>query len=380
MKAKLLDLPSSPGVYLMKDALGGVIYVGKSKNLKQRVQSYFYNSKTHSNKVKRMVSSIKDLEYRVTDTEFEAFMLECRLIHELKPVYNKKMKNPLAYHFIVIRFNKGLRRIEVTNHPDDTENLNCFGPYTANKRTIEKAVQGFQECYKIACNQSVSGHSPCLNHSLGLCIGTCLGGEPVKEYDRILDRFVALLDGRDHGLYSELEQRMATAAEQFDFEAAAKYRDCLDTVTFLLNKEKMIVFTEESRNILLVEPLGESTVKCFLIKRNHVLFSGKYKIEDVSADRLVNEVSGLITTRFRQEEGEILHNEVTRDEIDEAQIIYSYVHGRPDRYALIPDEWVENGETDKIECTLKTLVNELVSQLKSHLHMEGTSAHESLSQ
>lgn len=90
MKDKLGNLPSSPGVYLMKDGNGGILYVGKSKNLQQRVRSYFYPSAPHSNKIKRLVNNVKDLEIRVTDTEFEALMLECRLIREWKPVYNKK--------------------------------------------------------------------------------------------------------------------------------------------------------------------------------------------------------------------------------------------------------------------------------------------------
>lgn len=378
MKAKLPGLPSSPGVYLMKDALGGIIYVGKSKNLKQRVQSYFYNSKSHSNKVKRMVSNIRDLDYRVTDTEFEAFMLECRLIHELKPVYNKKMKNPLAYHYIVIRTMKGLRRIEVTNHPDDADNLHCFGPFTANRNTIEKAVQGFKECCKIACNQSVSGHSPCLNHSLGLCIGTCLGGEPVKEYDRILDRFISLLEGKDIGLFAELERKMAASAEQFDFEAAAKYRDCLAAFAFLLNKERVILFTEEDRNIILFERLDENTLKGFLIKRNRVLFSEKFEIKDVSVDRLAREVSTLIQDRLSPNE-KIIHTELARDEIDEAQIIYSYLQGRPDNFAFIPESWLENEDSANLEHALKTLIHGIISPSSPISLIERNAVHESLS-
>ena len=100
---KVKNLPSSPGVYLMKDSRGSIIYVGKSKHLKQRVQSYFQNSKNHSPKIIKLVNHLKDFDYILTDTEFEAFLLECQLIKEIKPIYNTQMKNPLSYAYIVIK-------------------------------------------------------------------------------------------------------------------------------------------------------------------------------------------------------------------------------------------------------------------------------------
>jgi len=96
LKEKIKNLPASPGVYLMKDSNESIIYVGKSKNLKSRVGSYFINSKSHSQKIVKLVKNLKDFDYILTDTEFEAFMLECRLIKETKPIYNRMMKNPLS--------------------------------------------------------------------------------------------------------------------------------------------------------------------------------------------------------------------------------------------------------------------------------------------
>lgn len=359
MKDKLSGLPSSPGVYLMKDVLGGIIYVGKSKNLKQRVQSYFYKSKSHSNKVKRMVSQIKDLEYRVTDTEFEAFMLECKLIHELKPVYNKKMKNPLGYTYIVITAGKGLRGMEVTNVLPVNETSVSFGPYTANRNTVEKAVQGIRECFKIACNQPGFSGTACLNHSLGLCLGMCAGEEAaVREYNEIIDSFISLLAGTDRGLYSEMERRMQEAAERYDFEAAAKYRDTLDSVKYLLNKEKVIGFTEANRNIVISEKLDEHTIKLFLVKRNRVLYSKKFNLQDYpSAELRIKEQAGLIQFCFREdpETAAACAGDITRDEIDEAQIIYSYLQGSSCNYLQIPQDWIHSPDTAEIKAALMNL-------------------------
>jgi len=111
-KEKIKNLPSSSGVYLMKDSLQSIIYVGKSKNLKSRVSSYFVNSTSHSPKVVKLVKNVKDFEYILTDTEFEAFMLECKLIKEIKPIYNKKMKSPLSYTYIKIDKEKNMLVID----------------------------------------------------------------------------------------------------------------------------------------------------------------------------------------------------------------------------------------------------------------------------
>ncbi|AKG35302.1 GIY-YIG nuclease family protein [Paenibacillus durus] len=356
MKDKIASLPTSPGVYLMKDSLGGIIYVGKSKNLKKRVQSYFYNLRSHPKKVKQLVGHIKDLEHRVTDTEFEAFMLECRLIQELKPMYNKKMKNPLAYTYIVIKSSAGLRRIEITNNPDANDDHVVFGPYTANRNSVERAVQGIQECYKIACTHSRFSGSACLNHSLGLCLGMCLGGEAVNEYNRILDRFIALLGGSDRGLYEEMQQRMQEAAGQYDFETAAKYRDYMESVDFILNKEKVIGFTEENRNIVIFEYLSEDTIKLFLVKRNVILHREKLTIGPSGMEPLHARIKSLIMNSFRTDSA-LQSSKISREEIDEAQIIYSYLQGSTCQYLFIPEEWLEFGDHPDIDEALHTYLN-----------------------
>lgn len=359
MRDMLKNLPSVPGVYLMKDSGGGIIYVGKYKCLKQRVQSYFYNSKDHSKKVQRLVSNIRDLDYIVTDTEFEAFMLECKLIHELKPFYNKKMRNPLAYCYIVIRTNKGHRRIEITNNPSELKEGICFGPYTANRNTVEKAVRRLQECYKISCNQTSAG-TPCLNYSLGLCIGICAGGEAVREYDEIMDRFIALLEGSNLGMREEMELRMRQASETYDFETAAKYRDYISAVDFLLNKEKVISFTQENRNIVVFEHLSEGTIKLFLIKRNQVLFSEMVNIAGSGTEPLYSKIKGEVKKWFTADRFSYSNTSVTCDEIDEAQIIYSYLQGSTCNYLLISEDWLNSKDDSDLDKALSAFLASLL--------------------
>lgn len=341
LSEKVAGLPLSPGVYLMKDSLGHIIYVGKAKQLKKRVQSYFYNSKGHSPKVKQLVKHIRDLDYILTDTEFEAFMLECRLIKEIKPMYNRKMKNPLAYSYIIIRGDSACRKLEVSYEPNDSEESLYFGPYTS-RSTVERALQGIKECQKILCSNPHGRGSLCLNHSLGLCLGMCAGGEALQRYNDIIDRIIGLLNGSDQGILNDLEQRMSAAAEDYDFETAAKYRDYIGAVSALLQKEKVIGFTEENKNIVVLEPMAmdKHTLKLILIKGSQLLHASRIASGHLGRSQLHADIHSAISEYFGEPSMDI-HGERNRHKIDEAQIIYSYLKSSSGSYLIIPDEWLE---------------------------------------
>jgi excinuclease ABC subunit C len=343
---KVKTLPSTPGVYLMKDSEGSIIYVGKAKNLKRRVQSYFQNSRSHSQKVVKLKQNIKDFDVIQTDTEFEAFMMECRLIQKLKPFFNRKMKSPQAYTFIIIHMEDEFPSIEVTTNPCQKEGCLHFGPYI-NKHSAERAIEGLKEFCKILCSGAPKTNSPCLNYSIGLCIGICLGGPAANEYKLIINRIIALLNGKDMSILEEMKQKMELAAENFDFETAAKYRDYIDSVNFLLYKEKVIQFTEENKNIAIIEFLTEHTFKLFLIKRNKVLYSEKYKSEN--QEELVTAIKTKMIHCFKPHKLH-LSLDVSKEEIDEAQIIYSYLQSGSCNYIYIPEPWLDfdNKELDSV--------------------------------
>ncbi|MBW4084486.1 UvrB/UvrC motif-containing protein [Paenibacillus sp. S150] len=350
---KVADLPLSPGVYLMKDSLGHIIYVGKAKQLKKRVQSYFHKAKGHSPKVKQLVRNIRDLDYRLTDTEFEAFMLECELIKEIKPMYNKKMKNPLAYSYIAIRTDTAYRQLAVTYDPAEYGDSPYFGPYTS-RSTVERALQGIKESQKILCSTPHSKNAFCLNHSLGLCIGMCGGGEAPERYGEIMHRVEGLLNGNDHRILDELQRRMNLAAENFEFETAAKYRDYYTAVRALLQKEKVIGFTGQNKNIVVLESVNEQALKLILIQGSEILFRSRLE-GTLSGTQLHAVIQSAITDCFgKPSSGKPI--EISRHKLDEAQIIYSYLKSRSGSYALIPGEWLEAGN----ETVLTEAVGELI--------------------
>jgi excinuclease ABC subunit C len=345
LKEKVRTLPTSPGVYLMKDSTGHIIYVGKAVNLKRRVQSYFQNSKAHSQKVVKLVHNIKDFDFILTDTEFEAFLLECHLIKELKPHFNKKMKSPQAYPYLVIEMDKEYPIINVTSTPNHSKHNLYFGPYM-NKHSVAKAIQGLKEFFKIQCGNPSNKSSACLNVTLGLCIGICTGSAK-EQYHAIINRIIALLNGTDISILEEMKQRMTEASDNFDFETALKYRDLLHLITHLVKKEKVIEFTEKNHNIIVIETLHDSTIKLFLIKGNKIIFNEKVELSD---ERLKAD----ILTYFKLDTVNPT-NKVTKDELDESQIIYSYLKGSNCAFLIIPDEWLEDENSTDLNKELSSL-------------------------
>ncbi|WP_139904493.1 GIY-YIG nuclease family protein [Clostridium thermarum] len=333
LKEKIKALPSSSGIYLMKDSQGTIIYVGKSKNLKNRVSSYFQKSKNRSPKVEKLVMNLKDFEYILTDTEFEAFMLECKLIKKYKPRYNRLMKNPLAYNFIGISKSEPYPTLEIIYSPFSKDKYIYWGPYSS-KGIVEKAVQGIKECCMIMCSNPTKKNSSCLNYSLGLCLGTCLGKVTNEQYREIIERIMALFNGSDHSIIEEMERIMLSASENFDFETAAKYRDYITALTSILNKKKVIEFAEENNGIILVEKLDEEYFKLFIIKGNKILYTERYCLQTTDIQKLVKEVQksphNYINPALLK-----ASIEVNIDEIDEAQIIYSYLKSNKCQYWLI---------------------------------------------
>lgn len=341
LKAKVKKLHSSPGVYLMKDSQDSVIYVGKSRNLKNRVSSYFINSKSHSPKVIKLVNNLKDFDYILTDTEFEAFMLECKLIKSIKPIYNKKMKNPMSYVYVKINSNRNNPGIWISNYKDDSDGSLYFGPYS-NHNTVERGIQGIKEECRILCSNISKKFSQCLNYSMGLCIGICLGETAIEEYIGILDKIIRLLNGADREILNRMEKSMKNAALKLDFKNAAKYRDYINAAQYLINSKMAVDFTLTNQHIVLIEFIEENAFKFFLIKGSKVLFSDKYITDGFEHLELIDILMRNILFYFKKPDID-QPLEISKFEVDEAHIIYSYIKKKENacRYFIIPETWIE---------------------------------------
>ncbi|WLR54408.1 GIY-YIG nuclease family protein [Mesobacillus subterraneus] len=337
----------------MKDQQGTVIYVGKAKSLKKRVQTYFQNSAAHPQKIKKMVANINDFYVLHTDTEFEAFLLECKLIKELKPLFNKKMKSHLPYSYIAIKMDRPYRKISIASEKSEGRGMIYFGPYTS-MIYVRKAIENLKDYFKINCLQPLKG-SPCLNYTLGKCNGLCLGGAGIEQYNRIVEMFISFLQGSDNEILDELEQKMNHASEEYQFEEAAKYRNYMKSFSILLYKENMIQFTEGNKNIAVVERIDDRTLKLFLIKGHKVIFSKEYLPEKFS--QFSEEIRDMILNSFQQTEKR-KSVVIGKEELDEAQIIYSYLNGGNARYIVILEEWLDGSEDKKLDIAIDDLLND----------------------
>lgn len=356
IKEKVKSLPITPGVYLMKDSLDNIIYVGKAKNLKRRVQSYFQSSKSHSPKVEKLVRNLKNFDYILTDTEFEAFMLECKLIKEIKPAYNRLMKSPLSYTYLRIQRYGEYPIMLVANSIEDPDDFFYFGPYTS-RSTVERALQGIKEIFKINCSNPSRKSTACLNYSLGSCIGMCLGDSAAQYYRNVISQVISMFNGEDNTMLETMETKMLQASEIFDFENAAKYRDYIDAVKALLNKKRVIEFTEENKNIVIVEGISETAIKLFFIKRNRIILSEKYIIATSETLDLTQIVAKKLERSFK-EKSVITTDRLSKQEVDESQIIYSYLKSSNCNYAIITNEML----CSENNLVLNALIQELLQK------------------
>lgn len=351
LKEKVRQLPEVPGVYLMKDAGGHIIYVGKSKNLKSRVGQYFVNSRNHAPKIVKLVQGIRDFEYIVRDTEFEALLLECRLIKDIKPMYNSQMKNHMGYVYIRLTAQEEFPRILVSEERAEDGSL-YFGPYTSLS-SIERAVEVIRENLKIRSCSIVNlpnNANGCLNYDLGFCCGPCAGTDTKSTYMNRVNEAVSFLQGRDGNLMDGLEKKMMSASQSLQFDKAARYRDDLYVLMHIVNTQRTISFAGRVRNIAVLEPVGDSEIKIFLIRNNDLLYSEKFDCNSIERSFIKETIKNSVLEHLRANERKQRTN-VNKQDIDQAQIIFSYLKNRKNncKYIIIPNSWFKDKSGNKLD-------------------------------
>ena len=243
IKEELKNLPKNPGVYIMHSADGTIIYVGKAKNLKNRVTQYFQSSRNHTPKVIAMVSHIAYFEYIITDSELEALMLECNLIKKHRPKYNILLKDDKHYPFLKITMQNDYPRMSIARKASN-DGAKYFGPYTGTN-TIRNTMEIIQKIFSPpVCRrkfpQDIGKGRPCLNYHIKNCFAPCTGGVSQAEYKAVFEQICRFLSGDHKELERDLEREMKNAAARLDFEAAALLRDKLKAIEKLDEKQKIL--------------------------------------------------------------------------------------------------------------------------------------------
>ena len=248
----LKNLPDSPGVYIMHDVQDTIIYVGKAKNLKNRVKSYFQYREERDSKTSMLVSNVESLEYIVTHTEEEALILENTLIKRHKPKYNILLKDDKTYPHIRITIQEEFPRIEITRKvlKDGAKYYGTYVKMTAVKDSIELIRRQFPIR---TCKRTIEPgkkQRPCLYHHIGLCVAPCSGNVSEADYRALVKNACAFLEGRQDDVLKQMEEEMIRCSEQLRFEKAAQIRDRLQSMRELYKKQSVYSVKAEERDVI----------------------------------------------------------------------------------------------------------------------------------
>ncbi len=260
---KLKHLPTDPGVYQHKDAEGTVLYVGKAKNLRNRVRSYFQEGRPREGRIEALVRKIEDVEVIVTDTEAEALILENNLIKQLRPRYNVLLKDDKSYPFICIK-NERFPRVFPTRKVRRDGSL-YFGPYT-DAKAMKRILKTIKDLFKLrSCSLHLSQAAidagkfqPCLDYHIQKCAAPCVGYESETHYDATIEQIKRLLNGKTEELVALLKEEMVSLAADKKFEEAAEYRDRIQALQKYAEKQKIVTDRDVDRDLfaLATEPRG----------------------------------------------------------------------------------------------------------------------------
>ncbi|ELC8425595.1 excinuclease ABC subunit UvrC [Clostridium perfringens] len=325
---QLKILPDKPGVYIMKNSLGEVIYVGKAKVLKNRVRQYFQNSKNHSEKVRAMVKNIAEFEYIVTDSEMEALILECNLIKKYSPRYNIALKDDKFYPFIKITTNEDFPRVYVTRNFAKDGNR-YFGPYT-NGTAVYEVMGLIKKLFPLrTCKKAiVEGGEPtraCLNYHINLCKAPCAGYVSKAEYWEMIDEIINILNGTDTSIIKKLKLEMEKAAEELEFEKAAKIRDRILAIELISEKQKMFTVKEGDEDFIdLYTDEKDGCVQVFFVREGKVTGREHFMIENISDDPVKEVISSFIAS-FYGGTAQIPKTIYVPEEIEDQELIEKFL-------------------------------------------------------
>lgn len=270
IQEELKKLPAKPGVYIMHDVHDDIIYVGKAIILKNRVRQYFQSSRNHTPKIRQMVSHVARFEYIITDSELEALVLECNLIKEHRPKYNTMLRDDKTYPYIRVTVGEDFPRV-LFSRQQKKDRSRYFGPYTS-AGAVKDTIELINKLYQLrTCNRNlpkdIGKDRPCLNYHIHQCNAPCQGYISKEEYRQRVDAAVEFLNGNYAPILKSLQEKMMAASEEMQFEKAIEYRDLLNSVKQIAQKQKITHNDGEDKDIIaLAADDRDAVVQVFFIR------------------------------------------------------------------------------------------------------------------
>ena len=362
LREKAMKLPLSPGVYIMHNSKKEIIYIGKAKALKNRVSQYFGSQNNHPEKVRRMVDNVDYFEYIITDSEFEALVLEASLIKQNKPRYNILLKDDKGYSYIKIS-KEEYPRITEAKKPDGSGEF--IGPYTSSyyvKNAVDQAVKIFRlpDCTRRFPEDFGKGR-PCLNFHIKQCCGLCTGKIPKKEYLDTIDQAVQFLKKGTSLSVKELEKEMLEAAENLEFEKAARIRDRITAVKKMSEKQKVVASKVREQDVIAL--FSDGTDGCFQVFRykNGMLYDREtFIIKDIGGEDTAYSEFLLQYYTMRDD----IPAQITTDrEIEDKESMIEWLESRAEKRVKIFAP--QKGEQSRLAAMCKNNAAEILAQSKN---------------
>lgn len=288
IEEELKKLPASPGVYIMHDKHDEIIYVGKAISLKNRVRQYFQSSRNKTAKIEKMVSRIARFEYIITDSELEALVLECNLIKEHRPKYNTMLKDDKTYPYIKVTMDEDFPRV-LFSRTMKKDKCRYFGPYTS-AGAVKDTIDLIHKLWKIrTCTRQlpkdIGKDRPCLNYHIKQCSAPCQGYISREKYRKAVDQTLEFLNGHYTPVLSMLEEKMMAASDEMDFEKAIEYRELLNSVKQVAQKQKITSQSMEDRDIIAMARDNEdAVVQVFFVRDGKLIGREHFHLSAATAE------------------------------------------------------------------------------------------------
>ena len=331
IQEELKKLPQKPGVYLMKDENGHIIYVGKAVNLKNRVRQYFQSSRNQTAKTRSMVPNIREFEYIVTDSEMEALLLECNLIKKHHPYYNILLKDDKSYPYIKVTVQEMFPRIFITRRMEK-DKAKYFGPYTS-AGAVKDTIELLRKLYDIrSCNKSlpkeIGKDRPCLYYHIHQCKAPCQGYISKEEYGEQIKKAISFLNGNYNDMIKELTGKMTEAAEEMRFEQAAEYRDLIDSVRRIGERQKITNSNGEDKDVIALAMDKEDAVAQVFFIRNGKLIGREHYYLRIGEEEQKSEVLLTFMKQFYSGTPFIPREIMISEEIAEQELMEEYLSSK----------------------------------------------------
>ena len=300
IEEELKKLPDRPGVYIMHDEKDDIIYVGKAVNLKNRVRQYFRPSHDEGIKKAKMVEQIRRFEYIITDSELEALVLECNLIKEHRPKYNTMLRDDKTYPYIRVTLGEDFPNVIITRRVVN-DGSKYFGPYTS-AGAVKDTIELIQKMYQIrTCNRNlprdIGKERPCLNYHIKKCNAPCQGYISKEEYHKSIEMVLSFLNGNYQPIIKDLEKKMMAASDSLEFERAIEYRELLNSVKQIAQKQKITSFDGEDKDVIaLAGDERDAVVQVFFVRGGKLIGREHFYIKIATEDT----ESQILTTFVKQ--------------------------------------------------------------------------------